>query len=172
MNPAAKKTVTGVLYLLSLGIMAVYSWVIYTVMDDSYLGVLTSIAVVVTDIVLFLYHYSGLSSSPAILAFKAIISRFLLIVYGDQYWIYGYFTLYLYYTFVLSYKIAVKRFPFEEQYLAMNLDTINGGQTLKVDVSRIPEFLIGFITAVLLVLITAMAWVEPKNVPLSTLRVM
>lgn len=54
----------------------------------------------------------------------------------------------------------------------MNLDTINGSKTLKVDVSRIPEFLIGFITAVLLLLITTMAWVKPNNVPLSNITIM
>jgi len=106
MNPKAKKIITLILYLCSLGVMAVYSFVIYKLMNKSYLGVVTSVAIVVTDVILFLYAYSGLTTSPANLAFKAIISRLLLIVYGDQYWIYGYYTLYLYYAFVLSHKIG------------------------------------------------------------------
>lgn len=43
---------------------------------------------------------------------------------------------------------------------------------LKIDISKIPEFLIGFITAILVILITALTWAEPKDIPLSNITIM
>ena len=58
------------------------------------------------------------------LCFTLILNRFFLIIFGGDYWIYGYMILYIYYGTLLTKVIGNKRFPFEDAYNDINLDNI------------------------------------------------
>ena len=93
-------------------------------MEYSRLGFVTMIAVLITDVFLYLIWNSKILESPTVLCFSGLLNRLLLFVFGGNSWIYGYMLLYLCYGTVFSFVIAKKRFPFEGAYNNINLDTI------------------------------------------------
>jgi hypothetical protein len=48
------------------------------------------------------------------MCFSLILNRLLLIIFGENHWVYGYILIYLFYGVLLSYIIAKKRFPLED----------------------------------------------------------
>lgn len=126
------------------------------------------VAIIVSDIILYLLFLSRNENSPAFLLISCIFNRFFLFIFGGDYWIYGYMILYFYYGFFFSVIIARKRFPFENAYAKINLDTI-AKKSFYTDISKIPEFLFGFVHLVLVVLFAVMTITKPNNVPLLDL---
>lgn len=94
-------------------------------MDASRLGFVTMIAVLLTDVFVYLIWNSKIVTTPTVLCFSAMLNRLLLYVFGGNFWIYGYMVLYLIYGAILSFVITKKRFPFEDAYNNMNIDNIH-----------------------------------------------
>lgn len=85
-------------------------------MDKSKLGFVTLIAVLVTDLILYLFYKSKSIRSASLLSVTLLINRVLLFVFGGKYWLYGYLILYVFYGFILTKVIGEKRFPFESGF--------------------------------------------------------
>jgi len=94
------------MWAFATGILIVYSFVIYWYMDYSRLGFVTMIAVLLTDVFVYLIWNSEIVKSPTVLCFSAMLNRVLLYVFGGNYWIYGYMVLYLIYGVILSFVIT------------------------------------------------------------------
>lgn len=94
-------------------------------MDYSKLGFVTMIAVLLTDVFIYLIWNSKIIETPSILCISILLNRLLLYVFGGNYWIYGYMLLYLIYGTILSFIITKKRFPFEDAYHNINLNNIH-----------------------------------------------
>jgi len=165
LTPGQKKMVSWGLYAIALGILVIYAFSIYWIIEDSRLGFITMFAVILTDVILYFYYISGIAESATELSFTAIINRLFLFVFGGNYWIYGYMVLYLYYGIVFTFVIGSKRFPFEENMLELNLDNI-GKKVIKLDLSKAPEFLMVFVTLLFAILMVVLYATEPKHVPL------
>ena len=58
------------------------------------------------------------------MCFTLILNRFLLIIFGGDYWVYGYILIYLFYGMLLSYMIAKKRFPLEDDVSDFDIENI------------------------------------------------
>lgn len=83
------------------------------------------IAVLITDVFIYLIWNSGITKSPTVLCMSAMLNRLLLYCFGGNYWLYGYMVLYLIYGVILSWVITKKRFPFEDVYNEMNIDKMS-----------------------------------------------
>lgn len=83
------------------------------------------IAVILTDIFLYLIYNSKIINTSAPLGIVLLLNRLLLFVFGGDWWIYGYMLLYIFYGVILSTIIAEKRFPFESSFDDLNLDKIS-----------------------------------------------
>ncbi len=128
--PAKKKRfVSFIIYLIAFGLLLVYAiLVLYNMTGINYiyrkLGIVTLCATVMMDFVLYMLYKSHITDSSSMLAVTAILNRALLFIFGGDYWIYGYFALYIYYGSFLSKEIGKKRFPFENAFLEINLDNV------------------------------------------------
>lgn len=170
MTIRSQRLITFFLWCFSTGILVVYSFVIYWYMDSSRLGFVTMIAVLLTDVFIYLIWNSKITKTPTVLCFSAMFNRLLLYVFGGNYWIYGYIVLYLIYGAILSFVITKKRFPFEDAYSDTNLDSIHRKVTSS-DISRSPEFLLMFITGIYAILFVVLYVIEPRGVPLMRLNI-
>lgn len=170
MNKKGKRTLTFLLWCVATAILIVYSYVIHWYMDRSRLGFVTMIAVLLTDLFIYLIWNSGITKSPTVLCFSALLNRLLLYCFGGNYWIYGYLVLYIIYGVILSWVITSRKFPFESAYSDMNIDKVERN-TNHVDVSRAPEFLLLFITAIYVILFVVLYVTEPRGVPLLRLDI-
>ena len=128
------------------------------------------VAVILTDIILYLIHTSKIIETAAPVGIILLLNRLFLFVFGGDWWIYGYMVLYMFYGVILSSVIAKKRFPFESSFDDLNLDRISSNKR-SVDISRVPEFLLGTITAIYAGLFVILYVVEPSNVPLKYLHI-
>jgi hypothetical protein len=121
----AQRMITISLWIASIGILVIYSYVIFWKMEESKLGFVTMISVIITDIFVYLIWNSNVVESTTIISGATILNRLLLYVFGGNYWIYGYMLLYLIYVAILSVMITKKRFPFEDVYGNINLNNLN-----------------------------------------------
>ena len=128
------------------------------------------VAVILTDIILYLIYNSRIVETSTPLALTLLLNRLLLFVFGGDWWIYGYMVLFMFYAVVLSIVIARKRFPFESAFDEMNLDNISDNKR-SVDVIKVPEFLLGVITAIYSALFTVLYVIEPEGIPLKYLDI-
>lgn len=120
-----RRTISFFLWCCATAILIVYAYVIYWYMDKSRLGFVTMIAVLMTDVFVYLIYNSGITQSYTVLCFACMLNRLMLYVFGGNYWIYGYMVLYLIYGVILSYIITKKRFPFEDAFNDLNIDKIS-----------------------------------------------
>lgn len=170
LKPKVRALITFGIWSFATAILIVYSYVIYWEMDGSRLGFVTMIAILITDVFVYLIFNSKITESPTTLCFSGMLNRLLLFVFGGNYWIYGYMLLYLIYGCILSYVITKKRFPFEDAYHNVNLDHIHRRVHSK-DVSKMPEFLLIFITTAYVILFVVLYVTEPRGVPLLRLTI-
>jgi hypothetical protein len=120
-----RRGITFFLWCVATAILIIYSYVIYWKMDNSRLGFVTMIAVLLTDVFVYLVWNSGVTQSYTVLCLSCMLNRLMLFVFGGNYWIYGYMVLYLIYGVILSWVITKKRFPFEDAYNDMNIDKVS-----------------------------------------------
>lgn len=100
MKKGTQGAVKGAIIGLSYLILFAYAWVLYKYDDKNKMGVITSVSVALMDIFNFLLYSSEMVDSPAQVVGLLIINRVLMVVLGQDYWIYGYVLLYLLYGFV------------------------------------------------------------------------
>jgi hypothetical protein len=105
-KPSTRFMISFGLYLVSIAILVAYSIIIWTSFNSSRLGIVTSTAVVITDIINYLYHHARIAKSPVEISINMIICRVCLFIFGGNYWVYGYHVLYMYIGLMLAYNIA------------------------------------------------------------------
>jgi amino acid transporter len=64
-----------------------------------------------------------------------------------------------------SHVICKKRFPFEDAFGDINLNTLNK-RVNKEDISKSPEFLLLLLTMMYMIFIVALVIIEPSNIPI------
>jgi hypothetical protein len=153
-----------------VGVLVVYSYIIYYNLDFSKQGFVIMIAVLISDFILYLIFLCKIISYPLYLTVTAIFNRFFLIILGGTWWIYGYMIIFIYYGFILAVVIGNKRFPFEDAFKEIDLDRIYK-RPKEIDVARIPEFLLVIITAIFAAIVGLLALFEPRGVPLPNLMI-
>lgn len=95
-------------FLLLIG-YAVVLWIV----DNSSMGILTTISITLMDIFNLMLYNSGNVKTPSQIIILLILNRALMVGLGRNFWIYGYFFLYLIYSLVFVFQIARNRYPLE-----------------------------------------------------------
>ena len=128
-----------IIYIISLGILAGYSYTVYAIYhctkndNKERLGVLTSIAAITTDIILYFFSQQYfLKYGPLEISFLMIIIRIFLYAFGGDKWFIGYCFLYIVLCSFLSYHIIDKKFPLYQDIILKKIDFI--------DITKTPEF--------------------------------
>ena len=165
-----RRLINAFFWCLATSILVVYSYVIKWYMNDSKLGFVIMIVILITDVFTYMFYNSRLLKTSTPLAIIFFLNRLLLFCLGGEYWIYGWMILFLIYGIMLSVRTAERRFPFENAFSDLNLDTISRVSS-KVDISRVPEFLAAIITTVYAAIFTILYVVEPTGVPLMSLNI-
>ena len=107
--------ISVILYLISVGILVIFSFIAYYDKLGSKLGFVIMIAIFVEDVILYFVLMCKIVNNPLFLTITAILNRFFLIIFGAPLWIYGLIIVYIFYGFLLTIAIGKKRFPFEEE---------------------------------------------------------
>jgi len=152
-----------------VAVLIIYSYVVYWNQNESQHGFVIMFAVLVGDFILWLMYLGKIMSSTLYLTVTAIINRFFLVIFGADYWVYGYMVVYMFYCVNLIMVIGNKRFPFEDEFLEMNLTTIFKRQSRYIDVSKIPEGLYLMVNFVFALVIGMLVLTEPAGVPLTNM---
>jgi len=100
------------LAFLYLGVLAVYSYLVYDLGDGSKLGVVSSAAVVVNDVYVILMYNARVIERISFLALIIFCSRLFIMLGGAHYWIYGYLVIFVWLECTIAVGIVRKRLPF------------------------------------------------------------
>ena len=118
-----KRFITLLLWIFATGILVVYSFVVKSYFpESSRFGFITMIAVLTTDILVYLIQNAEIMKTATPMAITLFLNRFFLIVFGAENWMYGYIVIYVINGILLSTIIAQKRFPFDDTVKGYDLD--------------------------------------------------
>lgn len=115
LNTTTRRIITLVLWVVATGILVVYSFVVNSYFpSDSRFGFIIMIAILTTDVIVYLIQNAHIMKTATPLAVSLFLNRFFLIVFGSSNWIYGYIIVFICYGLLLTTIIAQKRFPFQD----------------------------------------------------------
>ena len=95
-----------------------------------------------------------MTHSPHYASIHALVFRVCLFIFGGDYWIYAYCVLYIYIGTALTWRIAIKRFPFIDDMLD-NEQKVQKVR-VRVDEAKHPEFVLGYVTCLFAMVIGLM----------------
>lgn len=99
------------IYLLSLGVLAIYALLVDKYTDERNLGYLTIVSVIVCDFIVLFLSKVKMQNGTLDLIVMAALMRFLLFIFGGTYWFVGYCLLYLFVISIITKEIVNKRWP-------------------------------------------------------------
>jgi hypothetical protein len=80
------------------------------------------IALLTTDVLTFFIANADIVKTATPLCVSLFLNRFFLIIFGGDYWMYGYIAIYLFYGVLLTTMIAKRRFPFADDLSSFDID--------------------------------------------------
>jgi hypothetical protein len=105
--------IKGIVLFLSLLPLVALSVILYFKDDNSKLGIITSVSVVLMDVFSLLIYHSNMVETPIMVVILLISNRVMMVALGQNFFIYGYILLYIFYSVAFVYQIARNRFPYE-----------------------------------------------------------
>ena len=167
-----RRFISTIAYTMSLGILVAYSLIVYQSSQEYGLGILTSIAVVSTDIILYLYGHSNIAQNTNELSLLAILFRICLFAFGADYWIYGYSVLYLLLGLILAWATIKIKFPLIKGISSAFMHKRRGGYLFKhyIDITKYPQFVFWMVTFMLSVFCLILEFTRPGGVPLKSVE--
>ena len=117
MSSCGKWTMKIVIAVLALVILAVYAFVLYLIDNKSKMGIIIAISVTIMDLFIGLLWLSGMVHSTPGICSLLIMNRILMIICGDNYWLYGYMLLFLVYSAVFVWNWTKRLFPLERDII-------------------------------------------------------
>lgn len=170
-SPMITKIVNISLLVLYFGILAVYSYIDYDYNHGSKLGLVSSIAVVINDLYVYLMYNSRIISRISVLALIMFCSRIFILIGGADYWVYGYLFIYVWLECIIALGIVKKRLPLNSELLTLSENAMAEKRTKFLDLAHVPEFIFMVITIGLVCSIVVATAVEPKGVFLKDLPI-
>jgi len=168
LSPRTQQLLSSLLYIISLLILGAYASIIYAVVEEYKLGLITAIATVATDSIIFVFYYTDISNSVFQLSFTAVMFRLLLFVFGGTYWFYGYCVLYLFIGVIAVANIAAKYFPLSEALKINTIITSKVKDNKRFKFLRSPEFLFIYSSLLFIGLTVILYYTEPYGAPLPS----
>lgn len=147
------------LAFIYLGILGVYSYLVYDFDNGSKLGIVSSVAVMINDLYVILMYNARIINRISILTLIIFCSRLFILLGGSHYWIYGYLVIYVWLQCIIALGIVRKRLPFNNQI--DNNENKSVKKTHFMDLARVPEFIFILITVSICVSIAVAESVSP-----------
>ena len=114
-STAVKLMINGGLLLIYVGVLFLYSWLVYDLDDGSKLGVVSSIAVAINDIYLYMMYNARIINRISLLSLIIFCSRLFIMLGGSDYWLYGYLVIYVWLECIIALGIVEKRLPYNTE---------------------------------------------------------
>ena len=165
-------TINGTLLVLYCVILFIYSYLVYDKDDGSKLGVVSTCAVVINDIYMYLMYNARIIDRISLLSLIIFSSRLFIMLGGSDYWLYGYLVIYVWLECVIALGIVERRLPYNTE---INISAVDNPLMIKkttfTDLAKVPEFIFMIITVSLIVSIVIASAFEPKGVYLEDLPI-
>ena len=129
------------------------------------MGLLISLLVIYTDVILFFYLNAGLSEGPFEGTLIALMSRFFLILFSGSTWFVGFCCLYIVLALILFDDILRKHIPLKEK----KTESDNVPETVKRDITKTPEWVLMFSTIIFVIITLGVYFGDPVGVELTEL---
>jgi len=110
-----KLMINGGLLVIYAAVLFVYSYMVYDLDDKSKLGVVSSIAVVINDIFMYIMYNARIINRISLLALMIFCSRLFIMLGGSDYWLYGYLVIYVWLQCIIALGIVEKRLPYNTE---------------------------------------------------------
>ena len=107
--------INGGLLVIYAAVLFVYSYMVYDLDDKSKLGVVSSIAVVINDIFMYIMYNARIINRISLLALMIFCSRLFIMLGGSDYWLYGYLVIYVWLQCIIALGIVEKRLPYNTE---------------------------------------------------------
>ena len=159
-----------VLFILYFGILGIYSYIVYDFDAGSKLGIVSSTAVVINDLYVYLMYNARIINRIAILSLIMFASRLFIMLGGADYWVYGYLVIYIWLQLIIALGIVRQRLPFNNQIDLRDQQSLNVKKTKFLDLARVPEFIFLIITVSIICSIAIAESVNPKGVYLKPIE--
>jgi len=114
-STAVKLMINGGLLLIYVGVLFLYSWLVYDLDAGSKLGVVSSIAVAINDIYLYMMYNARIINRISLLSLIIFCSRLFIMLGGSDYWLYGYLVIYVWLECIIALGIVEKRLPYNTE---------------------------------------------------------
>ena len=166
-----KLMINGSLFAAYVIVLFVYSYLVWDLDDKSKLGIVSSVAVAINDIYMYMMYNARIINRISLLALIIFCSRLFIMLGGSDYWLYGYLVIYVWLECIIALGIVEKRLPYNtEKNIASDAsNALMIKKTKFLDLARVPEFIFCLITISLVVSIIIATSFEPRGVYLKDL---
>ena len=110
-----KTLINGAIFLLYAGILTLYAWLVYDKDNDSKLGLVSAIAVVLNDLYVYLMYNARIIRRISVMSLLVFSSRCFIMLGGSDYWFYGYLVIYMWLQAIIAFGIVAKRLPLNSE---------------------------------------------------------
>jgi len=155
-----KRIILCSLYALSIGVLIAYAVIVENRLPEKYLGYITAVAVITTDIIIFFITQLKISHGQTTLSFLIVGMRSFLFGFGGDYWFLGYCSLYLLLGLVIGWKMVERYFPLE-----LNLAKKKVSEPFYQRILQTPLFTYGIINIVFIIIVAIIASVDSSSIP-------
>jgi len=166
-SPIFKRIVLAVLYAISVGVLVAYAVLVKQKLPERYLGWITAVAVITTDIIVFFITQLKISSGQTTLSLLIVGMRCFLFGFGGNYWFLGYCSLYLLLSIVIGWKMVEKRLPLETP-----LPKPKTKKPIYQQILNSPLFTFAVINVVFIIVVIVISTVDSSEIPLDVFRVL
>ena len=134
LNFCTRVVVLSVTYVLSLGVLLIYSLVGIFNTNQGYQSLVNSVAVFTTDIIAFILIFITKKTgfNPIINSLVAVLMRVFIIIFSGQYWFGGYCIIYLILMIYIMLLVINKYYPNHEKFPSPTV--------MKTNIFKMPEF--------------------------------
>lgn len=167
-----KKVVNVVFLMIYLAILAAYSYIVYDHDHGSKLGLVSSIAVIINDLYVYLMYNARIINRISIISLIMFCSRVFICLGGSDYWVYGYLVIFVWLQCIIALGIVEKRLPYNSEMIAQPAENLlSAKKTQFVNLAHVPEFIFLIIVVGLVGSIVVATAVKPDGVYLKDLPV-
>ena len=94
-SKCVKLMINGSLFAAYVIVLFVYSYLVWDLDDKSKLGIVSSVAVAINDIYMYMMYNARIINRISLLALIIFCSRLFIMLGGSDYWLYGYLVIYV-----------------------------------------------------------------------------
>ena len=144
----------------------------YELDQGSKLGVVFLFVIVINDFNLYVMYNARTIERISVISMIIFCSRLFILLGGSDYWVYGYLTTYIWLACIIVLGIVEKHLPFNTE---IDINSVDSPLLIKkmktMDLARVPEFILLFITICFVGTIVFISNIDPKGVDFKALSI-